>query len=586
MPRPAPQQQDPDAIYQSFGKDLYRLTGDEQEDSLLDVINADMSANNSQNVSTSPSDIGSGVASGTTQQATGSDQSGKKTFDNTVTGYILGVDPKDGFAKFYIGNTTNYLNWTGTGLIIEGSITASSINIPDIVTANSFHVDSSGNTWWGATTLGSAVGKVLDTGAATFSNMTITGGAISGASISIGSGNNIFKADANGIYLGNATFASAPYSVSMAGALIATNATITGVITATSGAIGGFTIGTDYISDVANSMGMASTISIGDDIRFWAGSTFANRNTAPFKVTEAGVITATLAVITGALTTAVGSSINGTYITAASIIGTAIANATITSTNIAAATITATQIATGTITGTQIDSATITSSNIATGTILAGNIAAGTITASEISATAGITGGQIASATIVAGNITNLTITAAQIANVTITGAQVAANTITGGASGNIALTSITADNIAANTITASLIAAGTITANEIAANTITANEIAAATITAAKLSSTLLYAGSIEIDTSGNIRSGQTAYETGTGWFIGNSGGAAKFSMGSSTNYLKWDGTYLTLKGSFDVGTNGLINNSSYTVATLPIAPTTVGFNVPSAYE
>lgn len=78
-------------------------------------------------------------------------------------------------------------------------------------------------------------------------------------SISIGSGDSIFKADSNGIYLGNATFASAPFRVNMSGALTATNATITGAITATSGSftgsitstsgtIGGWTIGSTTLS--------------------------------------------------------------------------------------------------------------------------------------------------------------------------------------------------------------------------------------------------------------------------------------------------------------------------------------------------
>lgn len=57
-------------------------------------------------------------------------------------------------------------------------------------------------------------------------------------------------------------------------------------------------------------------------------------------------------------------------------------------------------------------------------------------------------------------------------------------------------------------------------------------------------------------------------------------------FFFGSPTNYLQFDGTYLKLLGSFEVGANGLINNSSYTVANLPIAPTEVGFEVASAYE
>src|SRR3990167_6647671 len=81
--------------------------------------------------------------------------------------------------------------------------------------------------------------------------------------------------------------------------LTANNATITGTITATAGAIGGFNMGTDYIRDVANSMGMASTVSGGDDVRFWAGDTYANRATADFNVTEAGAVTASNITITG-----------------------------------------------------------------------------------------------------------------------------------------------------------------------------------------------------------------------------------------------------------------------------------------------
>lgn len=61
-----------------------------------------------------------------------------------------------------------------------------------------------------------------------------------------------------------------------------------GTITATDGSIGGFEIGEDYVRDAANSMGIASTVTGGDDIRFWAGDTFANRATAPFRVSEAG----------------------------------------------------------------------------------------------------------------------------------------------------------------------------------------------------------------------------------------------------------------------------------------------------------
>ena len=83
------------------------------------------------------------------------------------------------------------------------------------------------------------------------------------------------------------------------------------------------------------------------------------------------------------------------------------------------------------------------------------------------------------------------------------------------------------------------------------------------------------------------NIKGGQTDYNTGTGYFLGLSGGDYKLSIGSpSGDHMNWDGSHLILKGSFDVGTGGLINNASYTVANLPVSPTAVGFLVPSSYE
>lgn len=47
--------------------------------------------------------------------------------------------------------------------------------------------------------------------------------------MAVGSGDNIFKVDSNGIYLGDANFEDAPFSVDMAGSLIAENATILGI---------------------------------------------------------------------------------------------------------------------------------------------------------------------------------------------------------------------------------------------------------------------------------------------------------------------------------------------------------------------
>lgn len=78
-----------------------------------------------------------------------------------------------------------------------------------------------------------------------------------------------------------------------------TNLNITGAILAGSGTIGGFSIGDDYIEDGADSFGLASTVTGDDDVRFWAGDTFANRSTAPFRVTESGAIVASKITVAG-----------------------------------------------------------------------------------------------------------------------------------------------------------------------------------------------------------------------------------------------------------------------------------------------
>ena len=98
-----------------------------------------------------------------------------------------------------------------------------------------------------------------------------------------------------GVFMGNAgdgTYdfrAGDPSSVYIWWDASAGTLTVIGSITVTAGgSIGGFDVGSDYIRDAANSMGLASTVTGGDDVRFWAGAAFASRSTAPFRVTEAG----------------------------------------------------------------------------------------------------------------------------------------------------------------------------------------------------------------------------------------------------------------------------------------------------------
>ena len=91
-----------------------------------------------------------------------------------------------------------------------------------------------------------------------------------------------------------------------------TTLSITGSITATTGTIGGWVIGTDSLTDAAGTVGMSSAVTGGDDIRFWAGD--ATPASAEFRVTEAGALTASNATITGSIT-ATSGDIGGWVIT-------------------------------------------------------------------------------------------------------------------------------------------------------------------------------------------------------------------------------------------------------------------------------
>lgn len=59
----------------------------------------------------------------------------------------------------------------------------------------------------------------------------------------------------------------------------------------------------------------------------------------------------------------------------------------------------------------------------------------------------------------------------------------------------------------------------------------------------------TLEITGDIVLGSGNFLRSGQTAYDTGTGFWIGNDGGTPKFSIGNSAGAsMTWDGTTLTI--------------------------------------
>jgi hypothetical protein len=157
---------------------------------------------------------------------------------------------------------------------------------------------------------------------------SITAGSIDGVTVKIGSGASVFKADTNGIYLGDETFANAEFRVTPAGAITATSATITGTITATN--IDGSTI------------------------------TYSGGNL------QVGAI-GTGNILNDAVTNAL------------------IATDAVNQDSIAANAVTAVEIVAGTITATEIASNTITASQIAANTLTANEIQASSITVDKLS---------------------------------------------------------------------------------------------------------------------------------------------------------------------------------------------------------
>lgn len=87
-------------------------------------------------------------------------------------------------------------------------------------------------------------------------------------------------------------------------------------------------------------------------------------------------------------------------------------------------------------------------------------------------------------------------------------------------------------------------------------ANAVAESNIQNNAVTAGKISVTDLAAISADLGTitAGNItlaefiRAGQTAYDTGTGFYLEYNGGTPRFSIGDGTTKLTWDGSTLTI--------------------------------------
>ena len=248
------------------------------------------------------------------------------TFSVSDTGTVYAIDGQIGgwyIGSDYIGNKNTKANST-VGMSASSTTTA-------IV-------------FWAGNAQASAPFRVTAGGKIYASNIEATGGTVGGwyigsdyiGNVNTKAGSTVGMASGTGtnivFWAGNAQ-ASAPFRVNANGKVFSSNLEVTGgsitiksgdtvmfevtssgVLTAKSGTVGGWYIGSDYIGNkntkATSTVGMVSS-STSTDIVFWAGATIAN--TPLFSVTAGGKLTSTSADITGKITSTEGQ-IGGWYL--------------------------------------------------------------------------------------------------------------------------------------------------------------------------------------------------------------------------------------------------------------------------------
>ena len=253
------------------------------------------------------------------------------------------------------------------------------------------------------------------------------------------SSNSAFVLNNDGVSIGSAKdisiAAGGTFTISSGKFKIKNDGTveIDGKITTTSGSIGTWTIGADYIGNAStknnSTVGIANA-SGNNDIVFWAGGKYngTGTNAPKFSVTKAGKLVASGAEIKG------DSTFSGT----------------LSADCLTSGTLNASKVTVSNLSANSITSGIIDASKISVTNLNASNITSGTMSANKIS------GGSI--------DATNVTITNLNASN--ITSGTMSANKISGGSidATNVTITNLNASNITSGTMSASKISGGTLT--------------------------------------------------------------------------------------------------------------------------
>lgn len=399
------------------------------------------------------------------------------------------------------------------GDVVASSLTTTHLDIPNTTTANSFHVDTLGNAWWGATTFAGAVASVSKTGAAIFTSIALSG------SVSI---SGIANSTATDISLLDLTH-NVVFSVTDLDTVAWASGTITlsngRTFAISSGNTGNMTLRTYvYLDTAVSSTVLQTTTTV---------ATAMGANKKLICVAQNGNAEAQFQVNQG---------IGGMKLTAAM---TSLSNNDWQYSGVWSVT-DADTIAwgAGTLTTSNGGSYSITGSNT-------GNMTLKTYVYFDLAVSS------------TAFQTTTTSATAIGDGKILIAICQNATNE---------AKFIVVNDN--SYNIDAANIVAGSITANEIAASTITAAKLSVSQLSAITADMGAITAGSIVMPSGGFIRAGQTAFDTGTGFYIGNDSGTPKFSFGSDTGgKITWDGTSLNVTGK-------IISITSAQIKTLAASP------------
>lgn len=160
-----------------------------------------------------------------------------------------------GVTTFSIDGTTG--NATFKGTIVAGSVISAEVSA-NLITGTILNAQIASIDWAKITNV-----AITNADIVSLSASKITTGTLSGISISIGIGDNVFKADSHGIYLGDSTYSDAPFRVNMDGDVFASSITLENALISTGSTYQGNTIDATYIGNLTAGHITSGTITVG-----------------------------------------------------------------------------------------------------------------------------------------------------------------------------------------------------------------------------------------------------------------------------------------------------------------------------------